>query len=330
MSPMKRSAIFSLIILVLCGFLFVPMYHAYAASDPDDMDYDALASVPLAQVHVGGAVLHVGFAPSGLDVPRQRILSWLERSATAVSTYYGGFPVKSAMIYVIPEKGRGVGGGQAFGYRGPAIRIHVGVDSREGDLNDDWRSVHEMVHLALPYLRSTHNWLSEGLATYVESIARVQAGHLPPARIWYEFVRDMPKGLPKEGDRGLDHTTVWGRTYWGGAIFCLLADVEIRKRTSNQFGLQDAMRAVNNAGGNLSDDWPIAKVIKTADAATGVPVLAELYQKMRSDPFAPDLAGLWRALGVVGDGSTVRFKDSAPLAAIRLAITAPPGGANLQ
>ena len=42
------------------------------------------------------------------------------------------------------------------------------------------------------------------------------------------------------GGFGLDNTHTWGRTYWGGAMFCLLADVEIRRRTHNRRGLQDA------------------------------------------------------------------------------------------
>ena len=41
----------------------------------------------------------------------------------------------------------------------------------------------------------------------------------------------MPKGLPQAGDQGLDNTGTWGREYWGGAMFCLLADIEIRKAT---------------------------------------------------------------------------------------------------
>ena len=49
-------------------------------------------------------------------------------------------------------------------------------------------------------------------------------------------MKSMPFGLPKEGDKGLDYTHTWGRTYWGGAIFCLLADIEIRQQTNNKNG----------------------------------------------------------------------------------------------
>jgi len=33
-----------------------------------------------------------------------------------------------------------------------------------------------------------------------------------------------------------------GPHYWGGALFCLQADLEVRKRTGNAKGLQDALR----------------------------------------------------------------------------------------
>jgi hypothetical protein len=69
--------------------------------------------------------------------------------------------------------------------------------------------------------------------------------------MWADLVRDMPKGLPEPGDQGLDNTHTWGRTYWGGALFCFLADIEIRKQTKNEKGLQDALRGILNAGGDI-------------------------------------------------------------------------------
>jgi len=39
----------------------------------------------------------------------------------------------------------------------------------------------------------------------------------------------MSRGLPREGEGGLDQTGL-GRTYWGGALFCLEADVTMREK----------------------------------------------------------------------------------------------------
>jgi len=177
-----------------------------------------------------------------------------------------------------------------------------------------------MVHLAFPSVPRMHHWIEEGLATYVEPIARARAGNLTQERIWSDMVEGMPQGLPKKGDRGLDFTHTWGRTYWGGALFCLLADVEIRKRTGNRMGLEDGLRGILKSGGSIEVDWPLDRALRVADQATGVPVLQELYDKMSGTPVAPDLEKLWKDLGIKYDRDKVGFDDSAPLAAVRKAI----------
>ena len=106
-------------------------------------------------------------------------------------------------------------------------------------------------------------------------------------------------------------------------MFCFLADVEIHRRTGNQKGLQDAMRAVAKASGGLSADWPITRVFAVADEASGTKVLEEMYAQMKDSPVSPDLQGLWAKLGVVADGSTVVLRDDAPMANIRRAIMSP-------
>jgi predicted metalloprotease with PDZ domain len=106
-------------------------------------------------------------------------------------------------------------------------------------------------------------------------------------------------------------------------MFCLLADIEIRKRTNNRLGLQDAMRGVLAAGGNHEKDWSIDRVLSTADKAVGVDALTRLHNEMGPKPVTPDLASLWRDLGLKPQGETLAFDDTAPLAAIRKAITEP-------
>src|SRR5260370_34054568 len=140
---------------------------------------------------------------------------------------------------------------------------------------------HEMVHLALPSLTPEHHWLEEGIATYVEPIARAEAGNLDVQTVWRELVEGLPNGLPQPGDKGLDNTHTWGRTYWGGALFCLLADVEIRRQTNNQKGLEDALRGILNAGGDIRKDWTLEDALKAGDRAAGVDVLVKQYEKMK-------------------------------------------------
>jgi len=285
-------------------------------------------AVPVAQARdlkVAGIDIHVDVEGSDFKGGASPIMDWVSRSAQIVAHYYNRFPTAKLHVRVVPETGGGVRSGKTFGYDGGFIRVMVGKDVTASELSNDWVLVHEMTHLALPDIGEDHAWLSEGLAVYIEGIARVQAGNRTQSDVWSEELRSMPRGLPQPGDHGLDHTHTWGRTYWGGAMFCLLADVEIHRRTQNRFGLQDAVRAIDIKSGGLTVDWPIEQVLKTGDAAVGTAVLEDLYAQMKDTPVTPDLIGLWRKLGVEPDGDSVRLTDDAPLASIRLSIMQPRG-----
>jgi predicted metalloprotease with PDZ domain len=173
------------------------------------------------------------------------------------------------------------------------------------------------VHLALPDLARSHHWLEEGIASYVEPIARVRAGLLEEADVWREWLDNLALGLPEAGDRGLDHTPTWARTYWGGALFCFQADLEIRKQTGGRLELRDALRGILAQGGNLTVDWPIERVLRAGDAATGLSVLASLYAQLKDQPVSYDLERAWRELGVSERAGELRFDDQAPLAELR-------------
>jgi hypothetical protein len=276
-----------------------------------------------AQLEIGGGKIDVTFSSAPGDPLRKLILGWVTSSARAVTVYYEKFPVSHLRLRVRLFDGRGVRGGRTTGWNGAAIGIAVGRSSSAQDFTDDWVLTHEMVHLAFPSVPEVHHWIEEGSATYVEPIARARAGDLSPEKVWGDLVEGLPQGLPQPGDRGLDFTPTWGRLYWGGALYCLLADIEIRKRTGNKKGLRDALRAILNAGGTIESEWTLARALEIGDSATGVPVLRELYDKMKGAPAPVDLSVLWKELGVERRGGTIRFDNSAPLAVIRRAITQP-------
>jgi hypothetical protein len=281
----------------------------------------------LGMLSLDGVSVQVDVPETGLRGGTEPVLQWIKRSEGIVSGYYGRFPTSSLRVRVVPEDGAGVHGGKTWnGF----IRIGVGRDVTQAQLMNDWVLVHEMTHLALPDVGEDQSWFSEGLAVYVEGIARAQAGNRTQEDVFSEQMKQMPRGMPQPGDAGLDHTHTWARTYWGGAMFCFLADVEIHQRTGNRLGLQDAMRAVAASSGGLAADWPITKVFATADATTGTKVFAELYAQMKDKPVAPDLHDLWAKLGVVSEGGTVTLRDDAPLAEVRRAIMQPRVGKVMQ
>jgi len=278
-------------------------------------------------VSVGGATIQVDFGEGPLDLGTEAVVGRVKDAAQALTVYYGKFPVTRDRMLVIPVPDRhGVFRGTTWGDRGgfPSFtRISVGQQTTAKELADDWMITHELAHTSFPNLAEEHHWMEEGLATYVEPIARVQAGQLDAKTIWRDMMDGMPKGEPAAGDEGLDRTHTWGRTYWGGALFCLVADVEIRKETKNKKGLQDALRAIVAAGGTIDQDWPIERAFEVGDKATGTHVLSEMYAKWSTSAVTVDLPALWKELGVkrVGDG-VVELDGKASLAGVREGITA--------
>jgi hypothetical protein len=267
-----------------------------------------------------GAEITLALSGDAPIVDDHLIWSWIAKSAYAVHVYYGRFPVPAVAILIRLQAGKGVKGGRTFPGDVPNIEIRVGADSTENDLlYRDWVMVHEMVHLAFPWMDLQHNWMAEGLAVYVESIARLQAGHVSREHVWGDFVRMMPRGLPEPGDQGLDVTVSWGRTYWGGAIFCLLADVRIRRDTLGRIGLQHALRAIN-AERDFRRQWDFRETLAIGDSATNTTTLTSQYENMRTTPTLVDLDSMWTELGVIRSGNAISLNDGAPLANIRRSI----------
>ncbi len=283
----------------------------------------ALSGSPLTMKE-GDSRIEVTLAPGHFDLPQGAVLGWISKADEAIVHYYGQFPVKVVRlcIYSAPGEG-GVSHGTTFGWGGAHIRITVGEHTTQRQLDNDWMLTHEFVHLAFPDMAEQHHWIEEGIATYVEPIARAQAGALNEEEVWRSFVRDMPQGEPEPGDRGLDYTHTWGRTYWGGALFCLTADVRIREATSNRVGLQQALRGILTHGGNIESHWPLSRALEVADQSTGTKVLTNLYAEMKAAPVAVDLTSLWSRLGVEMRDRQILFNNSASLARVRQSIARP-------
>lgn len=272
-------------------------------------------------LRIGGGEIEVTLPEEQMKVSAEELLAWVRAAAKAVSEYYGHFPAEHLTLRVRAGNGSGVRHGVTYPRGGGLILISVGRETTADDLKTDWTLTHEMTHLAFPDQEDSHHWIEEGLATYVEPVARAQVGQLSVAEVWKEFIHDMPKGEPEPGDEGLDNTHTWGRTYWGGALFCLTAEVQIREATHNKKGLQDALRAIVNHGGLITQDWEIEKALTIGDKATGTGVLQQLYAQNSDKPVTVDLDKLWEKLGLAVKNGEVVFNDRAVDAGIRRAIT---------
>ncbi|MCK6589506.1 MAG: hypothetical protein L6Q76_18210 [Polyangiaceae bacterium] len=299
--------------------------HTYQAdvSDLPAAPYSAFGAVRSVVLRERGSSIVVAFLPGELEAADDVILAWVASAARVTASYYGRFPVSRALVMILPSEGDRVGYARTLGNGGASIVAPVGRYAGQEFFARDWVMTHEMVHLGFPNVPRRNAWIEEGIATYVEPIARARMGDISPEKVWRDLARGLPNGLPEPGDRGLDNTPTWGRKYWGGALFCLLADIEIRKRTNNSRSLDDALRAILAAGGNVAVRWPLERALDEGDRALGAPILRELHARHGSSPETTDLDDLFKRLGVRVRGRAVTFDDAAPLAFVRRALTEP-------
>jgi hypothetical protein len=273
----------------------------------------------------GSARVDIAIAPHGMALTDAEVTAWVERAVDAIAAYYGRFAVDRTLVVVQAGKAGSPARGVTVGDGGPGLLVRTpGAATPEAlrdAIRDDWVMTHELLHVTLPSLSQDHVWLSEGIPSYVEPFARARVGQVTAAKVWRDLLDGLPQGLPEVGDEGLEKTHTWGRTYWGGALFCLVADVTVREKTAGARSLDDALRAIVATGADVEAHWDIAQVLDVGDRATGTTVLHDLYARLAVAPGTVDLPALWARLGIRPDGTGVAFDEGAPLASIRRAMT---------
>ncbi len=253
---------------------------------------------------MGVPVLRLGDARlewelEGRPIPERRVETWLRGAADAVATWFDGFPTDAA-VRVVGESGASVRFGQANSGDPPEVTVWVGADATAATLRSDWVLVHEMLHLGFPGMPSRHAWLYEGMATYMEPLARAAGGLRSERSAWTALANSLSDGEPRRGDGGLEGPRNWARTYWGGALWCFAADVGLRQASGGEFGLREVAGRFAHAGGTLREYWPIQRVIAGLDEVSGTSVCGELYDRHAHDAVPFGFDALWREGRAVG------------------------------
>jgi predicted metalloprotease with PDZ domain len=299
--------------------------YVFRARELGEASYTAFGEMRTSRLAIGGAAVDVELLGPPLAMTDAGAVDWVRKAATCVAALFGRFPV-DATVFVVPVQGaQEVVFGRVFSLAGASVALLFGSDTRAETAHDDWVVVHELFHLGTPSFVGEGHWLEEGLATFYEPLLRERAGWVSEAGLWKHFMDEMPRGLRKPGGPpSIEERDDIDSTYWGGALFALLADVRILQETRGQRSLDDALRAALARQGDATHEARVLDFVRTGDEATGTRVLAQVYEDFALRGAPIDLDGLWRSLGVEYSGGTgvVRLRDDAPFAWVRQAITA--------
>ena len=297
-----------------------------------------LLAAPL-RIEVAGRHVDLQVVPARRSATAPALLAWAEAGVRSVSAYLGAFPIDGARLEVVPGPGHAINGHSEIDGAGIAqVTVELGTAVTDAELRHDWVLVHELVHLALPRLDPRHHWIEEGLATYVEPLVRAQDATsgfgIASREVWSQLARGLPSGLAAGAD-GMDHTGSWASTYWGGALFWLLVDLDLRTRSEGRCSVQDALRGLGRAGLSQATPRPLRELLVAADRTAGTGSFARIYQQLGPKLTPMDLQALLGGLGVRSsdretsadrEAPPIELDDSAPQAALRRAITAPDPG----
>jgi hypothetical protein len=270
-------------------------------------------------------VLHVAILDGVSDGSNRDLVDWVRRTAEAEANYWQGFTARHMLVGLVPTGTRGPAGyGRTVSGGGASVMVEVGRQVDRRRLFNDWVLVHELVHTGMPYLMRRATWFMEGAATYAEPVIRARAGWKSEEEVWKEWLDNMPRGQDAFA-RGLMNAS--GReNYWSGALFMLIADIELRRRTDGERGLEDCLAGALWSGLDATQRVAVQDYAAACDRAAGTTAVSDLLVRYYARGEVFDLAAYWTQLGVALVDGRVVLDDAAPLARWRRLIV--PGSSS--
>jgi len=300
-------------------------------------DYDRPSAVAFGRfkefpVEVPGAVLRLAILDGSPAADPEAMRAWIQDAAMSVAAIHGKFPVQSPQILIMPGARASEPTPWAYVLRGGQAAAHFFVNQRRPlhEYVDDWTAPHELSHLLLPYVSSSDAWLSEGMATYYQNVARARSGAITPEEAWQRMHAGFKRGrdLSAKGST-LEQATArmfrdggYMRVYWSGTAMLLLADIRLRERSGNAQSLDTVLGAFAACCLDPEPEWTAKKVFDKFDELSGTEVFRSLYEAHVRSPNFPDLTHAYAQLGIEAFGGKAILRSSAPLIDVRTAIMA--------
>ncbi len=239
---------------------------------------------------------------------------WVRQASIASAMITGVATARDVAITAIPTPG-GDAMPVRFGMAGRGTRPSVIalLDGTPGpSLETDWTLVHELAHLAVPYVPSQDAWLSEGLATYHQEVLRARAGMQSAEDAWRAIDGGLSRGARdgsglslRDEARQMQVSRAYTRVYWGGAAIALLVDVALRSAGSS---LDERLARLGDRRDTTVD---ADELIEAIDDERGI--VREVVARWLDVAAFPDTREAYAALGLSRDASGRLLFSPSPL-----------------
>ncbi len=212
------------------------------------------------------------------DAEQAKLREWVSTVAESVEETIAPYPFDVHMHFYRTAGAAPVPWANTIRSRRQGVNVHVNPDCSRADLLSDWTLYHELAHLFLPFLGRQQSWFAEGFASYMQYQLMHSAGVLSADDMWARYREkieraqsryDMPDRTFTEAAQALRARRDFPTEYWGGAVYFLRVDAELRRRGSSVPELVRAFVACCRLEARNFD-----ALIGTLDRLAGVPVFS--------------------------------------------------------
>lgn len=297
--------------------------------------YAAFGFFDIERVEVPGAMLEVAKLDGASALTTEGLRRWMRAAGNAEAALYGRFPVSRAQVLVLPTapnvSHRPVPFGIVGRGGGASIALLLAANATDDDVVGDWVAVHEMTHLAMPYVRRQDAWLSEGIATYYQEVLRARADLVAPLQAWHSLDEGFRRGADDGTGRALGsesesvfRTGAFDRVYWGGAAFALAADVELRNRSNQRVALDTVLERLGRCCLVPTREWTADELLAKMDELAGRPVFRRLARRVLRSAAFPRVANVYDLLRLRRTDDGIELAEGSAVSSLRESIMAPP------
>lgn len=228
--------------------------------------------------HLSLANTHLEVAIAGKANERyQDWLNWLSTTALAIESVYGTYPIDEAKVLIVPigKRSGPIPWGEV--QRGGFPSVHFFIDETRpvDEFIEDWTGSHELSHLLLPKLSHRDRWMSEGIASYYQNIARARTGLLSESEAWAKLKQGFARGRRDFNDRSLRDANKIMHIYWGGVAYFFLADLRLREKG---LSLDWVLKRFNQCCLPGFSLWTAEKLAKRLDDISGSTIFISLLR----------------------------------------------------
>ncbi|MDZ7770431.1 MAG: hypothetical protein U5K38_15920 [Woeseiaceae bacterium] len=230
---------------------------------------------------------------------KAKLQRWITETVAGVERAVAPFPFDVHINFYRAGRGSSpVPWANTIRSRRQGVNFHVNPEHSLAALRSDWTAAHELSHLLVPYVGRRHAWFAEGFASFMQYQVMQELDVIEPdeansryrakitrAKRGYDL-HDLPF---VDAARTLAARRQYPTMYWGGAVYFLQMDRQLRARGSSMLDvLQQFVDCCRHQRHGF--DGLIAELDRIASA----PVFSRRLDAWRVQPGFPDASEVWQ------------------------------------